>query len=75
MKRRKDRGAARQNVIHEAGLFQGYLSFQRVVMLLQNGLEEFSNVAGLQYIGFQGDSIEQTFWELQRALRREGLVK
>jgi predicted nucleotide-binding protein len=66
---------ARQNVIHEAGLFQGHLSFERVVLLLQNGLEEFSNVAGLQYIGFQGDSIEQTFYELQRALKREGLLK
>jgi predicted nucleotide-binding protein len=66
---------ARQNVVHEVGLFQGHLGFQRVVMLLQSGLEEFSNVAGLQYIQFQGESIEQTFWELQKALRREGLVK
>jgi predicted nucleotide-binding protein len=66
---------ARQNVVHEAGLFQGHLGFQRVVLLLQSGLEEFSNVAGLQYIGFQGEGIEQTFWELQKALRREGLVK
>lgn len=66
---------ARQNVIHEAGLFQGHLGFQRGVMLVQSGLEEFSNVAGLQYIGFQGDAIEQTFWELQKALRREQLIK
>jgi predicted nucleotide-binding protein len=66
---------ARQNEIHEAGLFHGHLGFQRVVMLVQSGLEEFSNVAGLQYIGFQAESIEQSFWELQKALRREGLVK
>jgi len=64
----------RQNVIHEAGLFQGHLGFQRVVMLVQSGLENFSNVAGLQYIEFQGDNIEQTFWEVQKALKREGLV-
>jgi hypothetical protein len=43
---------ARQNVIHEIGLFQGKLGFSRVVLLLQNGVEEFSNVAGLRYIGF-----------------------
>jgi predicted nucleotide-binding protein len=65
---------ARQNVVHEAGLFQGHLGFQRVVMLVQDGLEEFSNVAGVQYISFRGEQVEQTFWELQRALRREGLI-
>jgi hypothetical protein len=65
---------ARQNVVHEAGLFQGHLGFQRVVMLVQDGLEEFSNVAGVQYISFRGEQVEQSFWELQRALRREGLI-
>ena len=45
---------ARQNVVHEAGLFQGMLGFERAVMLVQKGLEEFSNVAGLQYISFEG---------------------
>jgi predicted nucleotide-binding protein len=65
---------ARQNVVHEAGLFQGHLDFQRVVMLVQDGLEEFSNVAGVQYISFKGDQVKQAFWELQRALRREGLI-
>lgn len=65
---------ARQNVVHEAGLFQGHLGFQRVVMLIQDGLEEFSNVAGVQYISFRGEQVEQAFWELQRALRREGQI-
>ncbi len=65
---------ARQNVIHEIGLFQGRLGFQRVVLLKQEGIEEFSNVAGLQYIAFDGANIERTFYELRRALEREGLV-
>lgn len=65
---------ARQNVVHEAGLFQGHLGFQRVVMLVQDGLEEFSNVAGVQYISFSGDQIEQAFWELQKVLVREKLI-
>ncbi len=62
---------ARQNVIHEAGLFQGRLGFGRAVLLIQEGIEEFSNVAGLQHIPFPGDNVEQTFYELQRVLKRE----
>ncbi len=66
---------ARQNVIHEAGLFQGRLGFKRAILLRQEGIEDFTNVAGLQYIPFAGDRIEQTFWDLQRVLKREGLLQ
>lgn len=66
---------ARQNVIHEAGLFQGKLGFRKAILLIQEGLEEFTNVAGLQYIAFGGNKIESTFWELQRVLKREGLIQ
>ncbi len=65
---------ARQNVIHEAGLFQGKLGFRKAVLLQQEGLEEFTNVAGLQYIPFTGERIEGTFYELQRVLKREELL-
>lgn len=65
---------ARQNVVHEAGLFQGRLGFRRAVLLVQDGLEEFTNVAGLQHIRFSGDNVEQSFYELQRVLRREQLA-
>lgn len=65
---------ARQNVIHEAGLFQGMLGFERAILLLQHGVEEFSNVDGLQHIVFEGDEIERAFHEMQRALRREGQI-
>lgn len=65
---------ARQNVVHEAGLFQGRLGFDKAILLIQEGLEEFSNVAGLQYISFSGDRIDHTFYELRRVLRREGLI-
>lgn len=66
---------ARQNVIHEAGLFQGKLGFKRAVILRHEGLEDFTNVEGLQYIGFSEDQIEQTFYELQRVLKREGMLQ
>lgn len=65
---------ARQNVVHEIGLFQGKLGFRKVVLLQQDGIEEFSNVAGLQYLPFEGDKIESAFYELRRVLQREGIV-
>jgi predicted nucleotide-binding protein len=65
---------ARQNVIHEAGLFQGRLGFEKVVLLKQDGVEDLSNLAGLQYIPFSGENVEQTFYELGRVLKREGLI-
>lgn len=65
---------ARQNVVHEAGLFQGRLGFGKVVILKQKGLEEFSNIDGLQYIEFSDDHVEQTFYELGRKLKKENLI-
>ena len=65
---------ARQNVVHEAGLFQGRLGFTKAIVLRQEGLEGFTNVDGLQYISFSEDKIEQTFYELQRVFKREKLV-
>jgi hypothetical protein len=65
---------ARQNVIHEAGLFQGLLGFRRAIILRQEGVEEFSNIAGLQYISFAGNNIDQTFWPLRQVLKREGML-
>ncbi len=65
---------ARQNVIHEAGLFQGKLGFDKVVILKQNNTEDFSNIAGLQYIAFSGENIEQCFYELNRTLKKHSLV-
>jgi predicted nucleotide-binding protein len=66
---------ARQNVIHESGLFQGRLGFEKVIILKEDKTEDFSNIAGLQYIPFSGDNIEQTFYELQRTLKKQGLIK
>ena len=34
---------ARQNVVHETGLFQGRLGFARAIVLLEEGAEPFSN--------------------------------
>jgi predicted nucleotide-binding protein len=62
---------ARQNVIHEAGLFQGRLGFSRAILLLEEGVELFSNVQGVQYISFSKGNIKETFGEVLATLRRE----
>ena len=64
----------RQNVIHEAGLFQGSLGFSRAIILLEEGVEEFSNVQGVQYIGFSKENIKEVFGEVLATIRREFLV-
>jgi predicted nucleotide-binding protein len=62
---------ARQNVIHETGLFQGRLGFSRAIVLLEDGAEEFSNLAGIQQIRFAKSNIKETFGEVLAVLRRE----
>lgn len=65
---------ARQNVIHEAGLFQGRLGFDKAILLVQRGLESFSNIDGLQYIPFSEENIEETFYQLQRTLKAKKIM-
>jgi predicted nucleotide-binding protein len=62
---------ARQNVIHEAGIFQGRLGFARAILLLEEGVEEFSNIQGVQYVRFAKNGIKETFGEVLATLRRE----
>ena len=63
----------RQNVIHEAGLFQGRPGFKRAIILLEDGCEEFSNVHGLGQIRFPGENVSAVFEDVRRVLEREGL--
>lgn len=62
---------ARQNVVHEAGLFQGRLGFQRAVILREEGVESLSNLDGIQYIEFSKDNIREVFGEVLGVIRRE----
>jgi predicted nucleotide-binding protein len=65
---------ARMNVVHEAGLFQGRLSFTKALVLLEEGCMEFSNIQGLGQIRFQKGKISTAFEEVRRVLEREGLI-
>lgn len=65
---------ARENVVHEAGLFQGRLGFERAIVLLEEDCEKFSNNAGLVHISFRKDTITDTFYSVRKALEREGML-
>ena len=66
---------ARMNVAHEAGLFQGRLGFDRAIILLEDGCEEFSNIHGLGQIRFPAGNIRTTFEEIREVLERERILK
>lgn len=56
---------ARQNVIHELGLFQGRLGFDRAIVLLEEGCSDFSNIAGLQVLRFPTGRISAVFEDVR----------
>jgi predicted nucleotide-binding protein len=65
---------ARENVIHEAGLFQGRLGFERAIVLLEDSCSEFSNIHGLGQIRFPKGNISAKFEEIRNVLEREGII-
>jgi hypothetical protein len=69
-----DKLAARQNVIHEAGLFQGRLGFKRAIILREENCEEFSNIHGLGQLQFPAGRLPAVFEEVRQVLEREGVI-
>jgi predicted nucleotide-binding protein len=65
---------ARENVIHEAGLFQGRLGFERAIILLEEGCSEFGNVFGLTQIRFPKGNVMAKSEDIRRVLEREGIL-
>lgn len=51
---------ARQNVIHEAGFAQGALGTRNTIILLEDGVEPPSNIAGVTYIPFAPGEVHTT---------------
>lgn len=66
---------ARENVIHEVGLFQGKLGFRKAIVLLEEGCQEFSNIHGLSQIRFPKGNIMARSEEIRRVLEREGILE
>lgn len=71
---KEGKARARQNVVHEVGLFQGRLGFHKAIVLLEDGCDEFSNITGLSQIRFPKGNIEAKSEEVRRVLQREGLI-
>lgn len=65
---------ARENVVHEAGLFQGRLGFRKAILLLEETCEKFSNIEGLGHIPFPPSKISAAFEEIRRVLEREDVI-
>ena len=66
---------ARENVVHEVGLLQGRLGFERAIILLEEGCTQCSNLQGLGQIQFPKGNIGASFGEIRRVLEREQLIK
>jgi hypothetical protein len=61
---------ARQNVVHETGLFQGRLGFTRTIVIRERGCETFTNLTGLQELHYTS-KIKEVFGAVVATLRRE----
>jgi predicted nucleotide-binding protein len=66
---------ARENVVHEAGLFQGKLGFSNAVLLVEAGCSLPSNFDGLTHIPFPKDNIAGAFHEVRRTLEDRGIIR
>ncbi len=65
---------ARENVVHEVGLFQGRLGFKRAIVMLEEGCNEFSNITGLGQIRFPKGNIDSVKDRVRHALEQAGLI-
>lgn len=62
---------ARENVIHELGLFQGALGFDKAIILIEDKVKEFTNIVGLNQIRFAKGNIKEIFGDVVATLNNE----
>ncbi len=60
---------ARENVIHEVGFCQGVLGIDRTIVVMEEGVSEPSNIAGLTQIRFKRGSVIDAEAQIVEALR------
>lgn len=61
----------RENVVHETGLFQGRLGFDRAIVLVEDGVDPFSNLHGILQLRFSANNIREVFGDVVATIRRE----
>ena len=66
-----DQVRARQNVVHELGLFQGRLGFVKAIAVVEEGTELFSNIEGIQQLRFSKGNIREIFGDIVATIKRE----
>ena len=62
---------ARENVIHELGLFQGKLGFHKAIAIVEEGTNEFSNLHGIQQLRYSKGNIKEIYGDVIATLKRE----
>ncbi|MEG9328989.1 TIR domain-containing protein [Salinimicrobium catena] len=62
---------ARSNVIHEVGLFQGKLGFNKAIVALEKGTNLFSNLDGIHQLRFSSGNIKEIFGDVVAVINRE----
>ena len=65
---------ARENVVHEVGLFQGKLGWEKAIVMLEDGCTAFSNIDGLGEIRFASGNIRGKAEEIMAVLEREHIL-
>lgn len=60
---------ARESVVHEVGYFQGRLGNKRSILLMKEGVNEFSNVHGIVHLPYK--SIREVTGEVLAIIKRE----
>jgi sugar/nucleoside kinase (ribokinase family) len=62
---------ARQNVVHEVGLFQGRYGFDRVVLLVEEGVGSVPRTAEPFTVTFPRNGVDTVFWQLRRMFKTQ----
>lgn len=65
---------ARENVVHEIGLFQARLGAARAIVMLETGCSRFSNLDGLTTINFPTGDVLARSEDIRGALAREHVL-
>jgi hypothetical protein len=60
---------ARESVVHEVGYFQGRLGNKRAILLMKEGVNEFSNIHGIVHVPYK--SIREVVGEVLAIIKRE----
>lgn len=74
---RQNRYRARQNVVFELGYCFGAFdsipsrySYNSVIVLMENKVESFTDINGLEFIEFKKDKISDKFTEIEKILQK-----